>query len=93
MILSAPSIFSAIPKTSFGDGRIILSSCLHLLLCVYPFYVVQCGVKPSYNQNNLEKKQFLMLSCLFPNRILIIYKKAATTSSEYSLEKIFLSLK
>ena len=56
VILSAPSILTATPSTSFEEGSTMLSRLPSFVIFRLPIYLHLFGLKLINNQNSFEKK-------------------------------------
>src|SRR5665648_236852 len=57
MILSAPSILTAMPNTSKEEGKTIPSMLLSFVIFLLPIFSTLIGGKTNVHQNSLRKKQ------------------------------------
>src|SRR5665647_762571 len=77
VILSAPSILTATPNTSFAEGRTMLSRLPSFVIFLLPIFFTYL-VYPNYiNQNSFEKKRISGLTLPLKNSNLTTFRDAA----------------
>ena len=90
VILSAPSILTATPNTSFEEGKTMLSRLPSFVIFRLPIFspILACA---NYNQNSFEKKRIVGLTLPLKNSNLTSLKECSRyISIAYSLS--FLSM-